>query len=166
VPNGEAGDHPAERVRGDMSSVFGNLTGAAFPSRRLAGAVRNAFGAIACAADMLVIIAAAGAPALLYHSLAYENVDGAVNSLAVGVAAASIFALPNVFRREYVLAKYFSCKEHARRSLALWHLTFLCLLALGFLTKVTDVYSRGAASCSTPRVSPHSSLCAMPWCAP
>ncbi|HKG00886.1 MAG TPA: undecaprenyl-phosphate glucose phosphotransferase, partial [Xanthobacteraceae bacterium] len=38
----------------------------------------------------------------------------------------------------------FSFRPHVRRSLDLWHLTFLCLLSIGFLTKMTDVYSRGA----------------------
>jgi Undecaprenyl-phosphate glucose phosphotransferase len=49
-----------------------------------------------------------------------------------------------VFRGEYTLANYFAFRPHIRRSLRLWHVTFLCLLTIGFVTKMTDVYSRGA----------------------
>ena len=41
-----------------MSSVFGNLGGLVLPSRRWTAAVRNAFGPIAAAADVLAIVAA------------------------------------------------------------------------------------------------------------
>jgi Undecaprenyl-phosphate glucose phosphotransferase len=81
---------------------------------------------------------------LAYHAFALGSLDGAINSFATGAAAAGIFALPNIFRGEYALANYFSFKSHVRRSIYLWNITFLCLLALGFVTKVTDVYSRGA----------------------
>ena len=64
--------------------------------------------------------------------------------LQIGAVAASIFVLPNIFRGEYVLANYLSFRPHVRRSLHLWHVTFLCLLAIGFVAKMTDVYSRGA----------------------
>lgn len=127
-----------------MSSVFGNLTGTALPSRRWTAIVRNVFGPIAFTADALVIVLAAAATGIAYHAFVYGDLGGVENSFAMGAAAASIFALPNVFRGEYALMNYFSFKAHVRRSIYLWHLTFLCLLALGFVTKVTDVYSRGA----------------------
>ncbi len=127
-----------------MSSVFGNLSGIALPSRRWAQTVRNAFGPLAFAIDMLVIIAAAGITGVIYHVMAYGSFDGTVNSLAVGTAAASLFALPNALRGEYVLAHYFTFRNHIRRSVYVWHVAFLGLLALGFLIRVTDVYSRGA----------------------
>jgi Undecaprenyl-phosphate glucose phosphotransferase len=62
----------------------------------------------------------------------------------VGAVAAGIFVIPNIFRGEYDLANYYSFRSHVRRSLALWHVTFLCLLAIAFVLKVTDAYSRGA----------------------
>ncbi len=127
-----------------MSSVFGNLSGMVLPSRRWTAVVRNAFGPVAFAADVIVIVATAAATSLAYHAFALGSLEGAIHSFAMGAAAASIFAFPNVFRGEYALANYFSFKSHVRRSIYLWNITFLCLLALGFVAKMTDVYSRGA----------------------
>ncbi len=57
--------------------------------------------------------------------------------------AAVIFVIPNLFHGEYRLANFFELRPHLRRSIRLWNVTFICLLALAFLAQVTVVYSRG-----------------------
>ena len=112
--------------------------------RRWAMAVRNAFGPLVLAADVIAIVATAVLTGAAYHGVVYGEAGDIVYFFEVGAVAATIFVLPNIFRGEYALPNYFSFRPHVRRSLQLWHVTFLCLLALGFVTKVTDVYSRGA----------------------
>src|SRR5450631_3464637 len=51
--------------------------------------------------------------------------------------------IPNLFWGEYSLPNYMSFKTQLRRSIRLWNVTFICLLALAFLTQITAVYSRG-----------------------
>src|SRR5262249_48546395 len=126
-----------------MSSVSGQLLGTITP-RRWAAMVRNTFGPLALLADVLTIVAAAGLTGAVYHKLVYGAADDSLYFFEVGAVAASIFALPNIFRGAYALSNYFSFRPHVRRSLHLWHVTFLCLLAIGFVIKMTDVYSRGA----------------------
>src|SRR5262245_35744445 len=126
-----------------MSSVSGHLLDTITP-RRWAAIVRNAFGPLALLADVIAIVAVAGVTGGVYHKIVYGAADDSLYFFEVGAVAASIFVLPNIFRGEYTLTNYFSFRPHVRRSLHLWHVTFLCLLAIGFLTKMTDVYSRGA----------------------
>src|SRR5262245_22850850 len=126
-----------------MSSVSGQWLETLAP-RRWAAIVRNAFGPLALFADVIAIVAIAGLTGAVYHKLVYGAADDNIYFFEVGIVAASIFVLPNVFRGEYTLPNYFSFRPHIRRSLSLWHVTFLCLLTIGFVTKMTDVYSRGA----------------------
>ena len=126
-----------------MSSVSGHLLDTITP-RRWAAMVRNAFGPFVLLADVIAIVAVAGITGAVYHKVVYGAADDSLYFFEVGALAASIFVLPNIFRGEYTLTNYFSFRPHVRRSLHLWHVTFLCLLAIGFLTKMTDVYSRGA----------------------
>jgi hypothetical protein len=62
---------------------------------------------------------------------------------AVGVLAASLFAVSNAFRGEYRLANFFAFRPHGRRTVRLWNVTFVCLLVLGFLAQISVGYSRG-----------------------
>jgi Undecaprenyl-phosphate glucose phosphotransferase len=112
--------------------------------RRWSAFVRNAFGPLVLSADVIAIVSIAGLTGAVYHKIVYGAADDNIYFFEVGVVAATIFALPNIFRGEYGLANYFSFRPHVRRSLRLWHVTFLCLLAIGFVTKMTDTYSRGA----------------------
>src|SRR5262245_31114764 len=105
---------------------------------------RGAFGPLVLAVDAVAIVATAGLTDAIYHLYVYGDLAEHAYFLQVGVVAASIFMLPNIFRGEYVLANYLSFRPHVRRSLHLWHVTFLCLLAIGFVAKTTDIYSRGA----------------------
>jgi Undecaprenyl-phosphate glucose phosphotransferase len=124
-------------------SVSGHLLEATTPRRRVL-VLRNAFGPLVLTADIVTIVAMAGLTGAIYHWFVYGAPVASVSYFEVGAIAASIFVLPNLFRGEYVLSNYFAFRLHVRRSLKLWHVTFLCLLALGFVAKMTDVYSRGA----------------------
>jgi len=125
-------------------SVFGHLVDLAPSSRRWAALVRNGFGTLAFTTDVVAILAMAAITGGIYHAFVYGAPDSSVSFFEVGAVAAGIFVIPNIFRREYDLANYYSFRSHVRRSLALWHVTFLCLLAIAFVLKMTDVYSRGA----------------------
>ena len=124
-------------------SVSTHLLEATAPRRR-ALVMRNAFGPIALLADVVTILAMAGLTGAVYHWFAYGAAAASFSFFEVGVLAAGMFVLPNMFRGEYALPNYFAFRPHVRRSLKLWYVTFLCLLALGFVAKMTDVYSRGA----------------------
>jgi len=125
-----------------MSILSGHLLEIA--PRRWAVIVRSAFGPLVLVADVFAIVSMAALTGAVYHKVVYGAADDNVYFFEVGVVAAMIFVLPNIFRGEYVLPNYFSFRPHVRRSLRLWQVVFLCLLTIGFATKMTDIYSRGA----------------------
>jgi Undecaprenyl-phosphate glucose phosphotransferase len=78
-----------------------------------------------------------------YHFLVYRETGDLVSYLEVGALSAAIFTIANQLRWEYKLSNFFAFAPHWRRSVHLWNVTFVCLLALGFLAQVSVVYSRG-----------------------
>ena len=100
------------------------------------------FGAI-CVTDVAVIMAMAWLTGATYHLLVYGYAGETASFLEVGALAAVIFVILNVFRGEYSLPNFFAFKPHLRRTIKLWNVTFICLLAVGFLAQTTVIYSRG-----------------------
>jgi Undecaprenyl-phosphate glucose phosphotransferase len=80
---------------------------------------------------------------IAYHLVAYGNRGNISSFVQVGLLAASIFAISNLFRREYRLPNFFSFKPHGRRTIQSWNVTLICLLMLGFLAQISVDYSRG-----------------------
>jgi len=93
--------------------------------------------------DFAVIVAMSWLTGLSYQLIVYHDTGDSLSHLKVGLISAVIFVIPNVFRGEYSLPNFFTFKPHLRRSIQLWNVTFVCLLALGFLAQITVVYSRG-----------------------
>jgi Undecaprenyl-phosphate glucose phosphotransferase len=93
--------------------------------------------------DVLLIVAISCGTGTAYSQAAYGDPGDVSSFVRVGVLAASIFAISNVFRGEYRLPNFFAVKPHARRTIQLWNVTLICLLMLGFLTQQQSVqYSR------------------------
>jgi Undecaprenyl-phosphate glucose phosphotransferase len=93
--------------------------------------------------DIAAIVSMSWLTGIGYHFVAYHDTGDLLSYLEVGLLSASIYTIANLFRGEYKLPNFFAFRPHLRRSLHLWNVTFICLLALGFLAKVTVVYSRG-----------------------
>jgi Undecaprenyl-phosphate glucose phosphotransferase len=94
-------------------------------------------------ADFTAIVAMAWLTGVSYHLLVYAEAGNTVNYFKVGLISAIIFLIPNLFRGEYSLPNFFTFRPHLRRSIQLWNVTCICLLALGFLAQITVIYSRG-----------------------
>jgi Undecaprenyl-phosphate glucose phosphotransferase len=104
---------------------------------------RGTFSGVIFLTDVALILAMSSLTGVAYHLAAYGK-SGDVSSYAeVGVLAASIFAVTNLFRREYRLPNFFSFKTHGRRTIHLWNVTLICLLMIGFLAQKSVDYSRG-----------------------
>jgi Undecaprenyl-phosphate glucose phosphotransferase len=93
--------------------------------------------------DAALIVAMSLLTGIAYYSFVYGDIDQIWNCVQVGLLAASIFTIANVFRGEYRLPNFFAFKPHARRTIQLWNVTLICLLGLGFLTQLSAAYSRG-----------------------
>ena len=117
---------------------------AARPARWWSAFARSTIGIASVAADAAVIIGVSVLIGLAYHLAIYGSVGPLRGFVAVGASAAGIFVLPAVFRGEYTLSHYLSFRSHARRAFAYWNMTFVVLLALAFVTRALDDYSRAS----------------------
>jgi Undecaprenyl-phosphate glucose phosphotransferase len=121
-----------------------SLLVAAHPSRRWIAFARHTVSIAGVLADAAVIIGVSVLMGALYH-LAIYGEEGPLRSfVGVGVTAAGLFVLPGMFRGEYELTHYLSFRPHLRRVFSYWNLTFVALLALAFLTRLMDDYSRAS----------------------
>ena len=111
--------------------------------RRWTSLSRVAFCGAILLLDIAVIVSMSWLTGVTYHYIVYRDIGDIVSYLEVGLLSAMIFAIANLFRGEYKLPNFFTLKPHLRHSIQLWNVTFICLLALGFLAKISVVYSRG-----------------------
>jgi Undecaprenyl-phosphate glucose phosphotransferase len=103
---------------------------------------RGTFSGAIFLTDIALIVAMSCLTGVAYHLAAYGDPGNFSSFVQVGVLAASIFAISNVFRGEYRLPNFFAFKPHGRRTIQLWNVTLICLLALGFLAQISVDYSR------------------------
>ncbi len=109
--------------------------------RRWTSLSRTAFFSAILLSDIAIILTMACLTGVAYHLVVHGEVGEMTTFLEVGLVSAVVFVIPNLFRGEYVLSNFFVFRP--RRSLQLWNVTFICLLALGFLAQISVVYSRG-----------------------
>jgi Undecaprenyl-phosphate glucose phosphotransferase len=104
---------------------------------------RGTFSGAIFLTDVALIVAMSCLTGVVYHLAAYGDPGDIPSFVQVGVMAATIFAISNVFRGEYRLPNFFTFKPHGRRTIQLWNVTLICLLMLGFLARISVDYSRG-----------------------
>ena len=136
-----------ETTTAALMNTHQNYTLASRPqtSRALRGwavLARGTFSGAIFLTDVALIVAMSCLTGIAYHLAAYREHGHISSYVQVGVLAASIFAVSNLFRREYRLPNFFNFKAHGRRTIQLWNVTLICLLMLGFLTQISVDYSR------------------------
>jgi Undecaprenyl-phosphate glucose phosphotransferase len=105
---------------------------------------RYAISVTAVAADIVIVVGISLLMGFIYHEAAYGDMGPLLSFVGVGATAAGIFVLPGIFRGEYDLTHYLTFRPHIRRAFTYWHVTIVTLLVLGFLTRLTEDYSRGS----------------------
>ena len=126
-----------------MTFMPQSLLAAARPARWTTFA-RQTVSVISVLADSVVIIAVSVLMGMGYHLMVYGGTGPLVSFLGVGAASAGAFVLPGILRAEYDLSYYLSFRPHLRRVFNYWNVTFVALLALAFLTRLMEDYSRGS----------------------
>ncbi len=101
------------------------------------------FGPMAFAADLVAIIATSVLTGMLYHFIAYGDMGPFALFLKAGLIVALFFTLPFLFREKYSLTSYITNDERIPGLFFIWNYAFFSMFALGFLTKSTELFSRG-----------------------
>jgi Undecaprenyl-phosphate glucose phosphotransferase len=115
----------------------GALTG------RRAVVLRRVFGFLAAATDAAAILLLSIATGVLYHRVLYGDAGVVTNYVQVGLLTAWLYAIIGIYRCEYSVLTYLEFKRHPERIARFWNLAFVGLITLAFLTKTTDIHSRG-----------------------
>ena len=101
------------------------------------------FFAIAVGLETALVIAVSMVSGMLYHIVAYAELGSVLDFAKVGALTALLFTLPFIFRSQYCIEAFLGAKRGIAQLFNVWCYAFLCLAVLGFLTKTTDVMSRG-----------------------
>ena len=92
-----------------------------------------------------VVLAAAGSHTIYW--LSALGLASPVESVAeVGLVVGALVVLLIAQRGDYAIPQYASPVGHVGRSLSAWNIAFFGILALGFATKTTELFSRGATA--------------------
>jgi Undecaprenyl-phosphate glucose phosphotransferase len=104
--------------------------------------LRGTFAATIFLTDVAFIVAMACLTGIAYHLAAYGKPGNITLFLQVGILAASIFAVSNMYRGEYRLPNFCTFKPNGGRVIQVWNVTVICLLMVGFLAQTSVEYSR------------------------
>lgn len=107
-----------------------------------ANAWRHWLGLITAATDALVVMATVGLVSLVYHLQAYGGVPADQTTLELATMLAAIFVFINAMRGRYQIANYLSTKGQIGSAFTVWNMTMVAFIAILFLTKTVEHYSR------------------------
>jgi Undecaprenyl-phosphate glucose phosphotransferase len=113
------------------------------PTRALA---RTGFAYLAAGVDAAAIVFAAFASDWLYRVATLGLMPNVQAVTMVGVVVALLFVLSTAQRGEYDLKRYASRSGQVSRAFPVWNFAFVIALVVGFATKTTSEFSRGAAA--------------------
>jgi Undecaprenyl-phosphate glucose phosphotransferase len=104
------------------------------------------FGYFAALCDFIAIVLAAAASGAIYKIVTFGLLPDVAPATEVGVIAGALVVFANIQRSEYAIRQYSVISGHFGRCVSVWNLAFFCVFALGFVTKTTEVFSRGATA--------------------
>ena len=111
---------------------------------RTKGFAELGFRALAALSDFAAVMLAAITSGGIYNVVTYGLQSPGESLLVIGAVLGALVVFSNVQRNEYILQRYATFSGHVSRCLYVWNIAFFCALALGFVTKTTDIFSRGA----------------------
>jgi Undecaprenyl-phosphate glucose phosphotransferase len=125
-----------------MSSVNDLNYGAAGVSEERANARRHWIGLVTALTDAVAVLAIVAFASLAYHLVAYGHFGSRQITLELATMIAAIFVFTNVLRGRYQLGNYLSTKGQVASAFTVWNITMVAFIAIVFLAKIVDHYSR------------------------
>ncbi len=104
------------------------------------------FALTALALESVAIVLLSVATGCIYHLLAYGDAGPVQTFAGAGLVAAICYAIPGLYRDEYLIEGFMARGKRPARVLVLWNTTFLVLAVVAFLTKTTGEASRAWAA--------------------
>ncbi len=92
--------------------------------------------------DFIAVLAIVTSASVSYHFAAYQNPGDFELTAELAVFIGSIFLFTNLLQRRYRLTRYLSPRGQMVEAFNVWNVTMVAFIAVGFLAKVIDNYSR------------------------
>ena len=107
-------------------------------------ALRNiAFGALVVMLLALALATMSVISSIAYHELAYGHTGPILLNALVGLLAGLLYAVPSLVHKSYTIDGLLGAGRQPGRMFLAWNTAILSLGLLAFLTKTTDLFSRG-----------------------
>ncbi len=107
-----------------------------------ANSLRHWLWLVTAITDGFVVMATVGLVSLAYHLQIYGTVPADQITLELATMLAAIFVFVNAMRGRYQLASYLSNKGQIASAFSAWNVTLVAFVAILFLAKIVDHYSR------------------------
>ncbi|MGL4439737.1 MAG: undecaprenyl-phosphate glucose phosphotransferase [Bosea sp. (in: a-proteobacteria)] len=92
--------------------------------------------------DIVAVLAIVMVASIGYHLAAYQHLGDFYVTLELAVFVSAIFVFTNLLQRRYRLTRYLATKGQMVEAFNVWNVTMVAFIAVGFLAKVVDNYSR------------------------
>jgi Undecaprenyl-phosphate glucose phosphotransferase len=125
-----------------MMSVNDLNYAAASATEERANAWRHWIGLVTAATDAVVVLAIVTFASFAYHLAAYGHVGNRQITFELAMMISAIFVFTNVMRSRYQLGNYLSTKGQIASAFTVWNITMVAFIAIVFLAKIVDHYSR------------------------
>jgi Undecaprenyl-phosphate glucose phosphotransferase len=132
----QAGSAPHRRTRSRQARQW--------PPSAIRALAPGGFAYLAALVDAIAIVGAAYVAKFLYDAVTHGLPNEIEMEPPAGVVVALLVVLSTAQRGDYDLARYTSRSGQVSRAFPVWNIAFLVVLALGFATKTTSEFSRGA----------------------
>lgn len=99
-------------------------------------------GLMTAAIDAVVVVLVVAVVTVAYHLAAYGSIGDPRTGTELALMLASIFVFTNLLRGRYQLANYLSTKRQIASAFAAWNITLVAFIAIVFMAKIVDQYSR------------------------
>lgn len=107
-----------------------------------ANRLRHWIGTLMAMVDGLAVLAIVGLSSLLYHLVAYDHPGDLELTAELGVQVAGLFVFTNLMQGRYRLTNYLSTRGQIGKAFTVWNITMVAFIAIAFMAKLIDNYSR------------------------
>jgi Undecaprenyl-phosphate glucose phosphotransferase len=104
---------------------------------------RHWIGPLTAMVDAVTVLVIVLIASVAYHIAAYGHPGDSRTTLELASFISAIFVFTNAMRGRYRLTNYLSRKGQIIDAFTVWNVTMIAFIAVGFLAKVVDNYSRG-----------------------
>jgi Undecaprenyl-phosphate glucose phosphotransferase len=104
--------------------------------------LRYGIGPLTALVDLASVLGVVGLASISYHMLVYGHMGNIEITINLATLIAAIFLFGNMMQGRYRLANYLSAKGQIETAFNIWNITMVAFIAIAFMAKVIDDFSR------------------------